>query len=99
NALVQAAQAAWDTGDKLGLLREAVDKYERAARADPKSAITYSLWGGALIELSKVSRVRGDLRDAIDKLRTVGAFKPDDTAAYYNMACAYTLLLDFDNAI
>ena len=99
NALTQAGQAAWDAGDKLVLFREAVDKYERAARADPKQASIYAMWGGALIELGKVSHVRGDFRDAIDKLNIVLEYKSDDIAAFYNMACAYSQMEDYDRAL
>ena len=69
-ALVRAAHVSTDREVKHSLLREALEKFERAARAQPGAAATYTMWGDVLIDLGKVSRLRGDFRDAIEKLNT-----------------------------
>lgn len=92
SALVQAARATPDPDRKQSLMREALDKFERAARVFPNAASTYAMWGSALIELGKMSRLRADFRDAIDKLNTSLALRPDDPGTLYNLACAYALM-------
>jgi tetratricopeptide (TPR) repeat protein len=95
-ALVHAARVSTDREEKQSLLREAVDKFERAARAHPGAPATYAMWGNALIDLGKVSRIRGDFRDAIEKLNTSLALRPDDPATLYSLARAYAQL---DNSV
>jgi tetratricopeptide (TPR) repeat protein len=90
--LVQAAHVVRDQSEKLSLLRESVDKFDRSARAVSNVAATYSMWGVTLLELGKVSRVRGDLREALDKLKTSLTLKSDDPSTLYNLACAHALL-------
>jgi tetratricopeptide (TPR) repeat protein len=92
SALVQAARATPDQQKKQSLLRDALDKFERAARAVPNAAGTYAMWGSALVEVGKLSRQRGDFRDGIDKLNTSLGLNPNDAAAQYNLACAYALM-------
>jgi tetratricopeptide (TPR) repeat protein len=91
-ALVHAAQVSPDRDEKQSLLREAVGKFERAAKAHPGATTTYAMWGNALIDLGRISRLRGDLRDAIEKLNTSLALNPDDPAALYSLARAYAQL-------
>lgn len=98
-ALSQAALTAWDPGEKLGLLREAVDKYDRASHTDSKAANIYALWGVSLIELGRVSRIRSDYRSAVEKFGLALEFKPDDADTLYNMACAYMLLGETNDAL
>jgi tetratricopeptide (TPR) repeat protein len=76
------------------LLREALEKFERAARAQPGAAATYTMWGDALIDLGRVSRLRGDFRDAIEKFNTSLALRPDDPATLFSLARVYAQLDD-----
>jgi tetratricopeptide (TPR) repeat protein len=93
-ALVRAAQVSTDRVAGQSLLREALEKFERAARAQPGAAATYTMWGNALIDLGKVSRLRGDFRDAIEKFNTSLALRPDDPATLYSLARVYAQLDD-----
>jgi len=95
-ALVHAAQVSPDREEKQSLLREALEKFERAAKAHPGAAATYAMWGNALIDVGKVSRLRGDFRDAIEKLNTSLTLRPDDPATLYSLARAYAQL---DNSV
>ena len=92
SALVQAARVSTDREVKQSLLHEALGKFERAAKAHPGVAGTYAMWGSALIDLGKASRLRNDLRDAVGKLSTSLALRPDDPGTLYNLARAYALL-------
>jgi Flp pilus assembly protein TadD len=92
SALASAAKLATDVQQKQSLLRQAAQRFERSARAIPNAAGTYAMWGSALIELGKASRLRSDFRDAIDKLNTGIALNPRDAGMLYNLACAYALI-------
>jgi tetratricopeptide (TPR) repeat protein len=93
-ALVRAAHVTPDRELEQSLLREALEKFDRAARAQPGAAATYAMWGNALIDLGKVSRLRGDFRAAIEKLNTSLALRPDDPATLYSLARVYAQLDD-----
>jgi tetratricopeptide (TPR) repeat protein len=92
SALVQAARVAPDPQKKHSLLRDALDRFERSARAIPNAAGTYAMWGSALVEVGKVSHSRNDFRDGIDKLNTSLGLNQNDAAVLYNLACAYALM-------
>ena len=92
NALVQAAHVSADRGEKQSLLHEALGKFERAAKVHPGVAGTYAMWGSALIDLGKASRLRNDFRDAVEKLSTSLALRPEDPGTLYNLARVYALL-------
>jgi tetratricopeptide (TPR) repeat protein len=92
SVLVQAARIAPDRDVKMSLLREALEKFDRAAKVHPGAASTYAMWGNALIDLGKTSHSRSDYRDAVDKLRTSLALRANDAATLYNLACVYALL-------
>ncbi len=93
-ALVRAAHVSPNRETKQSLLRTALEKFERAARAQPGAAATYAMWGDALIELGKITRVRADFRDAIEKFNTSLALRPDDSATLYSLARVYAQLDD-----
>ena len=95
-ALARAARFTADSSEKQLLLREAISKFERAARAIPNSASTYALWGATLLELGKITRLRTDLRDGITQLNASLALKPNDPGTLYTLACGYALM---DNSI
>src|SRR5205085_2104635 len=71
---------------------EAAEKFERSARAVPNAAATYSMWGSALVERGKYTRVRSDFRDGIDRLNTSLSLNPKDPATLYNPACTYAIM-------
>lgn len=96
SALTRAARLSTDPVQKQSLLRRALERFERSARAVPNASATYAMWGSALIELGKVSRMRSDFRTAIDKLNTAASLNPKDAGALYNLACAYALM---DNTV
>ncbi|HVM61591.1 MAG TPA: hypothetical protein VMV72_12075 [Verrucomicrobiae bacterium] len=92
SALVQAAHLSSNQEAKVTLLREALERFNRSAKAQPGAAGTYAMWGSALIELGKVSHGRSDLREAIEKLETSLELRPGDPALMYDLARAYALL-------
>ena len=92
SAIVRAARITPDLAEKKALLTEATEKFERSARAVPNAATTYSMWGSALVERGKYTRVRSDFREGIDRLNTSIALNPKDPATLYNLACAYALM-------
>jgi Flp pilus assembly protein TadD len=96
SALVRAARVSTDVEDKKALLREALDQFDRSANAIPKAAGTYAMWGSAYIELSKLSLMRSDLREGIERLNTSLSLDPNNPATLYNLACAYALM---DNGV
>jgi tetratricopeptide (TPR) repeat protein len=91
-ALARQGRYATDLNEKKKLLRESVENFERAARAVPNTASTYALWGAAILELGKLTRLRTDYRDAASHLSTSLALNPGDPATLYTLACAYALM-------
>jgi Flp pilus assembly protein TadD len=91
SALVRAARIATDLQEKTKLLTDAIEKFERAAKTTPNAGPTYSMWGAALIEKGKLSHLRGDFRDGIDKLNTALSLNAKDAQAVYNLAKAYAV--------
>jgi len=94
DVLVRAAHVSNDNAVKLSLLHEALEKFDRAARARPGAAGTYAMWGSALIDLGKVTRLRNDFRDAVEKLNTSLGLRPAEPATLYDLARVYALLGD-----
>ena len=92
SALVRAARLATSPDEKTQLLGEAILKFETSARALPNYATTYSNWGNALIERGKLSHLRSDFRDGIDRLNTATSLNSKDGATYYSLARAYAIL-------
>jgi len=92
SVLVQAARITTDRDAKLSLLREALGKFDQAAKVHPGVAGTYAMWGSALIDLGKASHSHGDYRDAVDKLRTSLALRANEPGTLYDLACVYGLL-------
>ena len=96
SALVRAAKLTNDVDEKKSLLREALGKFNLSARAVASAAATYAMWGSAYLELGKLSRLRSDFRDGIDKLNVSLTLDPKNPAPVYNLACAYALM---DNGV
>jgi len=92
SALVRAARLAITSEEKTKLLTEAITKFEASARALPNYASTYSNWGNALVERGKLSRLRSDFRDALDRLNTAISLNPKDGTVYYGLARTYAIL-------
>lgn len=91
SALVRAARLATNLEEKTKFLTEACEKFERAARLTPNSAPAYLMWGNALLDRGKLTRLRSDYRDAIDRLTTAISLNPKDPNAYYSLARIYAL--------
>ncbi|HTS19747.1 MAG TPA: hypothetical protein VMP11_19380 [Verrucomicrobiae bacterium] len=92
SVLVQLARISSNQETRVSLLQQALEKFDRSAKAQPNTAGTYAMWGGALIDVGKISHMRRDLRDAIGKLDTSLDLLPDSPASLYNLARAYALL-------
>ena len=91
SALVRAARLATNPEEKTQLLSEAIAKFEASGRALPNYATTYSNWGNALVERGKLSRLRSDFRDGIDRLNTATSLNQKDSATFYSLARAYAI--------
>ncbi len=92
SALVRAARLATSPEEKIQLLTDAISKFEGAARALPNYPVTYANWGNALVARGKLSHLRSDFRDAIDRLNTAISLNPKDSPVYYGLARAYAIL-------
>ena len=92
SALVRAARLAINTEDKTRLLTDAIAKFEASARALPNYPTTYSNWGNALVERGKLTHLRSDFRDALDRLNTAISLNPKEGAVYYGLARTYAIL-------
>jgi len=92
SVLVQAAHITSNQEMKVTLLRQSLEKFDRSAKVQPSAAGTYAMWGSALIDLGKMSRLRNDFRDAVEKLNTSLDLRPDEPGALYNLARVYALL-------
>ena len=92
SALVRAARLATSPEEKTQLLSDAITKFEASGRALPNYATTYSNWGNALVERGKLSHLRQDFRDGIDRLNTATSLNSKDAAAYYSLARAYAII-------
>jgi tetratricopeptide (TPR) repeat protein len=92
SVLVEAAHIASNQEVKVTLLRESLDKFDRSAKVQPSVAGTYAMWGSTLIDLGKISHMRNDFRDAVEKLNTSLDLRPDEPGALYNLARVYALL-------
>jgi tetratricopeptide (TPR) repeat protein len=92
SVLVQAAHISSNQEVKVRLLRQSLEKFDRSAKVQPNAAGTYAMWGSALIDLGKMSHMRNDFRDAVEKLNASLDLRPDDPGALYNLARVYALL-------
>jgi tetratricopeptide (TPR) repeat protein len=92
NVLVEAAHISSNREVKVTLLRQSLEKFARSARAQPSVAGTYAMWGSALIDVGKMSRMRSDYRDAVEKINTSLSLRSEDPGVLYNLARAYALL-------
>lgn len=92
SVLVRAAHISSNEEVKVGLLRESLEKFDRSAKVQPRAAGTYAMWGSALIDLGKMSHMRNDFRDAVEKLNTSLELHPDEAGALYDLARGYALL-------
>jgi Flp pilus assembly protein TadD len=92
SVLVQAAHTSSNQELKVTLLRQSLGKFDRSAKVQPNAAGTYAMWGSALIDLGKMSHMRNDFRDAVEKLNTSLDLRPDDPGALYSLARVYALL-------
>lgn len=91
-ALVRAAKAETDPTEKQALLRLSLEKLERSARTVSNNATTYTMWGSALMQLGKLTRLRSDYRDAVDKFNISLSLRPDDPTTLYALACTHALM-------
>lgn len=91
SALVRAARISTDTEERSKLLAEAIEKFERSAKTAPNAAATYAMWGSALVDRGKLTHLRSDFREGIDKLNTALSLNPRDVQSAYNLARAYAI--------
>lgn len=88
------------TDEKENLIKKAIDKIEKSININNSNPEAISNLGIALLGLAKIKKGRGKgklLRRAIDKFSLIENNLPEK--AYYNKACAYSLLNEKENAI
>jgi tetratricopeptide (TPR) repeat protein len=90
--LMGAARLTADRALRNKLLDGAIEKFERSARAVPNAASTFSMWGAALVERGKLTGIRNDLREGIDRLNTSVSLDPNNPATLYSLAGAYAMM-------
>jgi Flp pilus assembly protein TadD len=90
--LVRASLSVTETDKKQALLRAGIDKLKSSARAVSSQASTYTMWGSALVQLGKLTRLRSDFRDAVDQFNISLSLRPDDPMTLYALTVAQTLM-------
>jgi tetratricopeptide (TPR) repeat protein len=78
--------------EKLGKLKQAEDDYEAAIRCDPGHAHAY-------FSLGNIHMARGEYAKAIRRNLTATKLWPEHPAFCYNLACAYALHGDTEEAL
>jgi tetratricopeptide (TPR) repeat protein len=75
------------------LYEQAAAKFEGATKveSEAKTARTYNVWGLALLRLAKLSRNRMLIHQAIERLLTALEKDPNLPDTHYNLACAYAV--------
>lgn len=91
-ALARGSRYTTDIEERKKLLRDSAEKFAKSARVRSGVASTYTLWGTALLELGKLTRLRSDYRDAAAQLSASLALQPNDPATLYTLAAAYALM-------
>ena len=89
-----------ETDEKEKLIKMAIDKIKKSININNSNPEAISNLGIALLGLAKIKKGRGKeglLRRAIDKFSLIESNLPEK--AYYNKACAYSLLNEKENAI
>ena len=89
-----------ETDEKEKLIKKAIDKIKKSININNSNPEAISNLGIALLRLAKIKKGRGKeglLRRAIDKFSLIENNLPEK--AYYNKACAYSLLNEKENAI
>jgi tetratricopeptide (TPR) repeat protein len=90
--LARGSRHTTDLEQRKKLLRDSAEKFGKSARLRGGVASTYTLWGTALLELAKLTRLRSDYRDAAAQLSASLALQPNDPATLYTLAAAYALM-------
>ena len=95
---------AENTGDETGkraLYEEAIRQFTTAAKVDAvcNTPQLHAHWGVALVEYAKLMNDRMMLREAIEQLGTALEKGAQGMEVHYNLACAYALLEQADNAM
>lgn len=91
-----------DPAKQRKYLTEAISRFESATRveAQAQTARIYGLWGVALLRLARLnSNDRMMIRQGIERLQTSLEKAPDNLEMRYNLACAYALLNQPENAL
>lgn len=91
-ALVRASRSSTAADERQVLLRQAIEKFQQSARAVPNAATTYTMWGSALVQLGKITRLRNEFRDGVNQFNISLSLRPDDPATLYALACAHALM-------
>jgi tetratricopeptide (TPR) repeat protein len=86
---------------KRALYEQAIGLYTTAAHVDAvaNTPQLHAHWGVALVEYAKLTNDRMMLREAIGQLATALEKGAQGMDVHYNLACAYALLEEPDNAM
>jgi tetratricopeptide (TPR) repeat protein len=99
--LTLLAESTGDATEKRTIYEEAIRHFTAAAKVDAvgNTPQLHAHWGVALVEYSKLMNDRMMLRDAIEQLGTALEKGAQGMEVHYNLACAYALLEEPDNAM
>jgi tetratricopeptide (TPR) repeat protein len=99
--LLLLAQDSLNPTQQRTLYEQAIAKFESATRVESQSRTPriYGVWGVALLRLGKLNGDRMMIRQGIERLQTSLEKDPDNVEMRYNLACAYALLDQPENAM
>jgi tetratricopeptide (TPR) repeat protein len=99
--LTLLAEKTGDETEKRTLYDEAIRQFTAAAKVDAVAAAPqlHAHWGVAMVEYAKLINDRMMLREAIEQLGTALEKGAKGMEVHYNLACAYALLEEPDNAM
>jgi tetratricopeptide (TPR) repeat protein len=99
--LTLLAESTGDEAEKRTLYDEAIGQFTAAAKVDAVAATPqlHAHWGVALVEYAKLMNDPMMLREAIEQLGTALEKGAQGMEVHYNLACAYALLDQPDNAM
>ena len=98
--LVRLGLLTRDPLQQRALWNRAIGSFEAVAHASnaPEPRVL-AMWGVALLQLGKLDGERLTIRSSIERLLTSVELDPENPETRYNLACAYAILDQFENAM
>ncbi len=96
NVLSELADIETDADRKMTLLNQAIVKYEKAIKINPNNG-PYNNYASTLCQTYHLTKNPADLKKALEMAEK--AYSLNQESGVYNMACAYSLLGEQDQAL